>query len=156
MGKYSYNDVANWFLLKGKGKITPKKLQRLVYYAYAWVLTLLNDSSEELNIRLFDDAKFEAWIHGPALRDLHAEYASYGFENIDEPKEQPAFVEDVEDILEQVWEVYGNYTANQLESMTHQEKPWRNARKDLSPSDSSSTLIDDRDIFNYYVKRIEE
>ena len=52
MVKYSYNDVADLFLVEGKGKISPKKLQKLVYYAYAWVLTLLNDSSEELNIRL--------------------------------------------------------------------------------------------------------
>lgn len=155
MAKYSYNDVANWFLVKGKGEISPKKLQKLVYYAYAWVLTLLNDSSEELNTRLFDDAKFEAWVHGPALCDLHTEYASYGFENIDEPKEQPEFVENIQDILEQVWEVYGDYSADQLESMTHQEDPWKKARKDLSPLDSSSTLIDDRDIFNYYIQRIE-
>lgn len=154
MVKYSYNKVADWFLVEGKGKISPKKLQKLVYYAYAWVLTLLNDSSEELNIRLFDDAKFEAWVHGPVLRDLYAKYASYGFENIEEPKEQPKFDEDIQDILEQVWEVYGNYSADQLESMTHQEKPWRNARKDLSPLDSSSTLIDDRDIFNCYIQRV--
>ena len=38
MVKYSYNDVADWFLVKGKGEISPKKLQKLVYYAYAWVL----------------------------------------------------------------------------------------------------------------------
>lgn len=154
MVKYSYEDVANWFLVKGKGEISPKKLQKLVYYAYAWTLTLLNDSSEELNIRLFDDAKFEAWIHGSVLYDLYTKYASYGFENIDEPKEQPAFVEDVEDILEQVWEVYGNYTADQLESMTHQETPWKNARRDLSPLDSSSVPINDRDIFNCYIQRV--
>lgn len=154
MVKYSYNDVANWFLVEGKGEISPKKLQKLVYYAYAWVLTLLNDSSEELNTRLFEDAKFEAWVHGPVLRDLYAKYASYGFENIEEPKEQPEFVEDVQDILEQVWEVYGDYSADQLESMTHQEDPWKNARKGLLPLDSSSTLIDDRDIFKYYIQRV--
>ena len=81
-------------------------------------------------------------------------YASYGFENIEEPKEQPEFVEDVQDILEQVWEVYGDYSADQLESMTHQEDPWKNARKGLLPLDSSSTLIDDRDIFKYYIQRV--
>ena len=150
MVKYSYNDVADWFLVKGKGKISSKKLQKLVYYAYAWVLTLLNDSSEELNIRLFDDAKFEAWVHGPVLRNLYAEYASYGFENIEEPKEQPEFVDDIQDILEQVWEVYGSYSGNQLESMTQQEVPWKNAHKDLSSLDSNSNSINDRDIFNFY------
>lgn len=35
--------VANWFLTKES--MTPKKVQKLVYYAYSWYLTLMNEKS---------------------------------------------------------------------------------------------------------------
>ena len=41
MSKYTVEEVAAWFLAHGNRDISPKKLQKLVYYAYAWVLTLL-------------------------------------------------------------------------------------------------------------------
>lgn len=154
MSQYTYDEVADWFLAKGEGKISPKKLQKLVYYAYAWTLTLLNDSAENLTNKLFDDGRFEAWVHGPVIHGLYNEYAEYGFNNISKFKTQPTFTEDIEDVLNQVWDVYGKYNADQLESMTHQESPWKNARKGLSPLDSSSNPISDKDIFNCYIKRI--
>lgn len=154
MGQYTYDEVADWFLAKGNGKISPKKLQKLVYYAYAWALTLLNDSADELNNRLFDNGRFEAWVHGPVIHGLYNEYSEYGFNSITEEKNMPTFTEDVEDILNQVWDVYGKYSADQLESMTHQELPWQNARKGLSPLDSSSNIISDEDIYNCYIQRV--
>ena len=154
MSQYTYDEVADWFLSKGEGKISPKKLQKLVYYAYAWTLTLLNDSAENLTNKLFDDGRFEAWVHGPVIHGLYSEYSEYGFNNISKSKTRPTFTEDIEDVLNQVWDVYGKYNADQLESMTHQESPWKNARKDLSPLDSSSNFISDKDIFNCYIKRI--
>lgn len=154
MSQYTYNEVADWFLSKGEGKISPKKLQKLVYYAYAWTLTLLNDSPDHLTNRLFDDAHFEAWVHGPVIHELYNEYSKYGFNPIDCVKHQPTFTEDVKDVLQQVWDVYSKYTADELESMTHQESPWKNAREGLSPLDSSSKEISDKDIFNCYIQRV--
>ena len=52
---YTFKDVAKWFLAKGNKDISPKKLQKLVYYAYAWTLTLLNNSSDDLENKLFED-----------------------------------------------------------------------------------------------------
>ena len=43
-------DIANWFL--SKESMSPKKIQKLVYYAYSWYLTLMNDSEEELTNKL--------------------------------------------------------------------------------------------------------
>ena len=61
--------VANFYL--SKQSMSPKKLQKILYYAYAWTLALLNDDEEHLNNRLFD-SKFEAWVHGPVLPEVFA------------------------------------------------------------------------------------
>lgn len=45
--------IAKWFL--SKESMSPKKIQKLVYYAYSWYLTLMNDSVEYLNNKLFDE-----------------------------------------------------------------------------------------------------
>lgn len=155
MSQYTYDEVANWFLSKGEGKISPKKLQKLVYYAYAWTLTLLNDSVNKLDNRLFEGVQFEAWIHGPVIHELYNKYSKYGFNNINETKECPEFTEDIQDILDQVWNVYDQYSADELESMTHQELPWQNARKGLSPLESSSQKINDQNIYNCYIQRVD-
>ena len=37
---YTVNNVSDFFL--SKDTISPKKLQKLVYYAYAWYIALVN------------------------------------------------------------------------------------------------------------------
>lgn len=145
--RYSDLDVAKWFL--SKQSMSPKKLQKLLYYAYSWVLTLTNDSADDIENKLFEN-NFEAWVHGPVLRDIYNEYREYGYRKIPQTNCGITFSDDINDILRQVWEVYGNYTADELESLTHQESPWKNARKGLSPVEASDKPILDKDIFNCY------
>ncbi|WP_423710358.1 Panacea domain-containing protein [Latilactobacillus curvatus] len=152
MKEYTTSQIANWFL--AKESISPKKLQKLMYYAYAWTLTLTNDSPDELNNRLFND-KFQAWVHGPVLNDIYHQYAQYGYHNIDSKDiEKPNLVSDIEDILEQVWDVYGKYSADELESLTHQESPWKTARAGVDPLESCQNELDDRIIYECYISRI--
>jgi len=148
---YSVQQVATWFL--AQSSMSPKKLQKLMYYAYVWVLTLTNEDANHLNNRLFD-VRFEAWVHGPVLKQIYRQYNQYGFSDIPQATQTPEFVSDITDILHQVWEVYGHYTANELESMTHQELPWQEARQDLSPLEASSRELSDRTIFDFYVAQV--
>ncbi|WP_053942361.1 Panacea domain-containing protein [Kallipyga gabonensis] len=147
-------DVADWFL--SKESMSPKKLQKLVYYAYAWSLTLLNDSINSLEYRLFEDAHPEAWVHGPVFPELYRQYKRYGASDI--PKRtgesNSTFSSDELDVLEQVWDVYGRYSANQLEHFTHQEDPWKNARVDCASYEVCTNVIKDRDIFECYADRL--
>ncbi|MDO5714201.1 MAG: DUF4065 domain-containing protein [Tissierellia bacterium] len=144
-------EVAQWFL--NKKSLTPKKLQKLVYYAYAWFLTLMNEDKYNLDNRLFND-RAQAWIHGPVFPKLYNEYKEYGYMDIPSIENKPRFSEDVEDVLEQVWEVYGKFNANQLESITHSEEPWIKARGNVSPEDICTNEIDDSEIFMCYSKRL--
>lgn len=96
---YTVNDIADWFL--GKDSMSPKKLQKLVYYAYAWVLTLMNENEDDLDVKLFD-SRLEAWIHGPLFPELYHKYK--GESIIPQKSSVPRFDEDMEDIMEQVWQ----------------------------------------------------
>lgn len=150
---YTVFQVADWFL--SKSAMTPKKLQKIVYYAYAWTLTLMNDKVNDLQVKLFEDDHIEAWVHGPVMPNLYAKYRQYGYQVIDKQDDvEVVFNEDVQDVLQQVWDIYGDYNADQLESITHQESPWKKARVGLSVLESSNDEINDADIFNYYIKRV--
>lgn len=146
------NDVVRWFL--SQESMSPKKLQKLLYYAYSWGLVFLNDERGSIENKLFD-GKFEAWVHGPVMYDIWKEFKEYGFMDI--PQNVGTVItlrEDIEDILRQVYEAYGDFTGNQLEILTHSEEPWIEAREGSLPMDSSDNLIKDTTIYNYYVQKL--
>ena len=146
---YTVNNVADFFLSKDAN--SPKKLQKLVYYAYAWYIALVNEDVNNLSSKLFD-SRIEAWIHGPVVPELYHEYKDYGGEDIPQKEnfDNNLFSTEALDILEQVWTVYGKYTGNQLEMMTHKEQPWINARGTVATYESSTNLVSDKDMFIYY------
>lgn len=155
----SYNvfDVADWFIEKAQedgGEISPKKLQKLLYYAYSWSLVFFNESSGNLSEKLFEN-NIEAWVHGPVIPEVYHEYKKYGYDPIVKDVKKPCFSEDTEDVLNQVWDIYGGYNGNQLESITHQEEPWIEARGDSKPLDASNVLLNDKTIFSYYLGELE-
>lgn len=141
---YNVFDVANWFLQKEP--MTHKKLQKLCYYAQAWSLALR--SSE-----IMEDVPFEAWVHGPVNPELWRECRDFGWNSIDKDflsdKANSIDEKDVE-LLESVWETYGHLYGSQLETLTHTEPPWINARGDVDAFCPSNTVISCNDMKNYY------
>lgn len=150
---YTVYDIANWFLNR-LDNVTNKKLQKLVYYAYSWYLVFNNESAENIEWRFFEN-KFEAWVHGAVYPELYTKYKKYGSGVIPRYEgDLPEFSDDDLDVLNQVLEVYGDFTGNELESICHQESPWKEARKDLSAYEPSHELISDKAIFNCYSARL--
>lgn len=149
MVMHTVDNVADFFLTKEA--MSPKKLQKLVYYAYAWSIALLNDNVNELHFRLFDD-RIEAWVHGPVVPALYQKYKDYGWHDIPmiTSFDVRIFASDILDVLEQVWAAYGSLTGNQLEMISHQEKPWIVARKGAPAYASSSVAISDKEMFVFY------
>jgi uncharacterized phage-associated protein len=77
--KITIYTISDFFL--SKRALTPKKLQKLVYYAYAWFIALNNQSAEEIESVLFEEAP-EAWVHGPVFPSLYAKYKGYCWHEI--------------------------------------------------------------------------
>lgn len=141
-----------WFL--SKKPMSPKKLQKMLYYAQSWTITLENENANDIKNRLFKE-NFEAWVHGPVIPSVYQEYKQYGYTNIPQINKNVEFDEDIENVLQQVLEVYGDYNGNELENITHQEEPWQNAREGFSSLELCQNVISEKDMFEYYLKQAE-
>jgi len=118
-------DIANYFLSllddNAGDAITNLKMQKLVYYAQGFALAILGRPIFVENI--------EAWMHGPVVPELYQLFRQYGNQPLPQPKEDwdlQMFTEEEKNLLNNVYETYGQFSAWRLRDMTHEEKPWRN------------------------------
>lgn len=68
--------IAQFFISKG-GNIDHLKLQKLVYYAQAWFVSIYPDKEP-----LFDEP-IEAWSHGPVVRSVYNRFRKYGMNRLE-------------------------------------------------------------------------
>ena len=120
------HDVANYFLSLSNDEdsgdlISNLKLQKLVYYAQGIHLAVYGEP-------LFDDP-IEAWTHGPVVPSLYFEYREFGSGPIQASEDAgfESLTPDQQELLDEVWSVYGQFSAWKLRNMTHAEAPWKNA-----------------------------
>lgn len=141
-------DAAKYFLTKvdreSGDEMTHLKLQKICYYAQAWHLAVENKP-------LFN-TEFKAWAHGPVSVELWSEYKTYKWHPIPEPHDfdENAIDPNYREFLDEIWELYGKYTAKYLENLTHQELPWQEARKGLSDGEISNFPISNETMKEYY------
>jgi len=145
--------IAEYFIWKSQqeGKpVTNKKLQKLLYYAQAWSLVLKNEKMFAQDI--------EAWVHGPAIRDVYMEYKTFGFNPIKKDVDVDALKLPAEKValLNDVWGVYGKFDGDYLEMLSHSEGPWINARQGMEADVSSDNVIEHEAMRSFYGARLEE
>lgn len=128
-------DVANFFLMYASKDeeaelITNLKLQKLVYYAQGFHLAIFD--------KILFGEKVMAWRHGPVVQELYNTYKCHGGGQIplppDAEKSIDKFTEEQRELLSDIYQTYGQYTAWRLRDMTHEEAPWLEAdrkRKNL-------------------------
>lgn len=130
--------------------ITHLKLQKILYYAHAWHLAIENE-------KLFD-THFEAWAHGPVNPGVFQEYRGYGYNPIPFPEDFDIneYSDDEMEFLDEIWNLYGKYDAKFLESLTHKEQPWREARGNLPDGARCDTPISEESMIRYYGGMLED
>ena len=134
---YDVEDIAEWFLNKNRIQmnfedseyITNLKLQKLLYYAQGYILA-------KKDTPLFSD-DFVAWEHGPVIRKVYDKYKINGASGIKYDEDFTVQIDDeINEILEEVYNKYGQYTAWKLRNMTHAETPWKTtARNEIISKD---------------------
>ena len=141
-------DIADYFLSltdeEAGDSISNLKLQKLVYYAQGFSLALHGKP-------LFSEA-IEAWAHGPVVPELYQKYKSYGCRGIEKPKDIDfdKYSNEVKDLLNDVWNVYGQYSAWRLRALAHEEPPWQVAYN------SGTSVISHKELTEYFKTQIEE
>lgn len=131
--------IANFFLSivdrESGSSITPLKLQKILYYAQGYYLA-------KENRPLFKE-DFEAWAHGPANPGIYDKYKDYVSGAIDAPEDKdiPVLEDKLVDFLYSIWNTFGIYDGKYLESLTHQETPWIEARRGYQPGEKCSVII---------------
>lgn len=117
--------VAEYFLSKvdedAGDSISNLKLQKLVYYAQAYHLAMYG-------LPLIPEP-VEAWEHGPVVPDLYHSFKEHGSQPIppSDDFDASAYDERTRELLDEVYEVFGQYSAAKLRNLTHAERPWKEA-----------------------------
>ena len=148
-------DVAKYFIIRShesgrEDTITNMKVQKLLYYA------------QSLHLALFDEPLFEqeiqAWRYGPVCPVAYSFYS--GFEANQLPIPSPEILESIpnsqKEVLDEVWQYFGEYHAYSLSGLTHLEFPWKKARKGLHPNAPSQEQISQQDMRLLGLKKLEE
>jgi uncharacterized phage-associated protein len=117
-------DIADYFLNRADPEvgdlISNLKLQKLVYYA------------QGLHLALYDAPLFpepiEAWMHGPVVPVLYHKYKEYKSEaipRVERVENLHRFTQEQVELLDDIYELYGQFSAWKLRNMTHEEAPWK-------------------------------
>lgn len=135
------HDVAA-YILERPGKLTAMKLQKLVYYAQAW--SLVWDEKP-----LFGEP-IEAWVNGPVVRELYDQHRGL-FEVESWPSGDSSKLDETQrETIDAVLEFYGPKSSQWLSDLTHQEDPWREARRGLAPHERGRHEITHASLAEYY------
>lgn len=142
-------DVADYFLSlcddDNGDLISNLKIQKLVYYAQGFSLAI--------NDRPLFEEKIQAWPHGPVIPDLYNKYKEYGnaalpVDNLD--IDFSKYSQEEIELLDEVYDMYGQFSAWKLRNMTHEEKPWISTFEK-----GKSNIISHEVLKNYFLTQIE-
>jgi len=139
-------DVADYFLSlvneEMDGRISNLKLQKLLYYAQGFHLAIYNK-------RLFDST-IQAWDHGPVVPEVYQKYKKYGAKGIPSPKaiDYDKYDDTTKEFLDEIYDVFGQFSAWKLRNMTHTEPPWKNAS-------GVNGTISDKSMKEYFKTRLK-
>ena len=136
-------DVAKYIAEK-TGELTAMKLQKLVYYSQAWNLVWEEEP-------LFGE-EIEAWANGPVVPELYQRHK--GMLKVDASlfgdADSNSLDATAQTNIDKVLSFYGEKAAFELSHMTHQEKPWLDARGDTPVGANSNAIITQASMLEYY------
>lgn len=146
--KYKAEDIANYYISRSNKEfidkngvaegITNLKLQKMLYFAQVAHLSVYEKP-------LFDE-EIVAWQFGPVIQEIYNKYKEYKNQPIDPSGANFELDADIIKFLENVWDIYGKYSASELVQMTHSHQPWK---EKFNGPDDDKVITKDR-IIEYY------
>jgi uncharacterized phage-associated protein len=145
---YKVLDIAKKLIFKaqndepnGGERLTNLKLQKLLYYQQGFHLAVFDTPLFEEDV--------EAWMYGPVVPVVYNEYSSYGSSSLPEVKETISLSDEEEELFNEVYDAYRDFSAIGLMNRTHKEKPWAS----VYPHDRG-TVISQKSMKEYFLTQV--
>lgn len=141
--------IANYVLSK-TGAIDALKLQKTLYFIEAIHLARFGTS--------LIDEDFEAWVHGPVLKNVYNAFKSQStyHSNIDKSGDIEGY-KDLKNeqlvLINEIIEDCVDKSSSKLRSDSH-DLVWLQTRKGLGPNDNSNRKMDKKQIRSHYRKEL--
>lgn len=142
-------------------KISPMKLQKLIYYCHA-------DFLVQRGFPLVDQ-EFEAWEYGPVIPSIFHEFKKHGSGAINSRAHRfdPAVcgvveaplcrLGDDEEFVKGLFDIYVRYSASALSNMSHSERgPWAETLRRFAAGSHKGRCIENRTIEKHHRRPIEQ
>ena len=129
-------------------EVTPLMLQKLLYFIQGVYSALYGKPIFEEDCR--------AWVHGPVYPEVYELFRDFKYNPIDDARfalfegTADSLTEEEKDVIDLVVNTFGMYSGKALERITHNEDPWKEARKGYGDSIPSSELLQKERIMKYY------
>ena len=130
-------------------EVTPLMLQKLLYFIQGIYSALYGSPIFEEDCR--------AWIHGPVYPEVYKLFRDFKYNPIDDARfallkgREDILAEDEKHVIDLVVNTFGIYSGKVLKKITHNEDPWKDARKGYGDDIPSSELSPKKRIMEYYI-----
>ena len=129
-------------------------LQKLLYF--------IQGESYALNGEPIFPENCQAWVHGPVYPEVYDMFRNFKFNPIEDARF--AIFECAEDVLTEkehhaidlVVNTFGEYSGKVLERITHEETPWKLARRGYADGIPANEQISMESIKSYYTEKSAE
>lgn len=136
------------YIFEQAREVTPLALQKMLYYI------------QGIYMVLFEGALYEedcmAWVHGPVYESVYEMFRTFKYNPIDDnrfvmfKKSFQTLTEKEKEVIDLIIDTFGMYSGKTLESITHNEEPWKKAREGYLPMEPSNVVIEKADIKKYF------
>ena len=125
--------------------ISNLKVQKLLYYVQGFSLAMHDKP-------LFNEDIY-AWTYGPVVKEAYNHFKEFGsghieLSNEDFEKYYVEFSDAETQLICDVWEAYGQYSAFRLMEFTHEESPWRTT--------PINQIISHKKLKDYFLTQLKE
>ena len=129
-------------------EVTPLMLQKLLYF--------IQGVYSALHGRPIFEEDCRAWVHGPVFPAVYEMFRDFKYNPIDDARfallvgTEDVLTDDEKRVIDLVVNTFGMYGGKVLERITHNETPWKEARKGYGDGIPSGELLPKEKIMQYY------
>lgn len=136
------------YMFEQMQEVTPLALQKMLYYIQGIYMVLYKEP-------LFPE-ECRAWLHGPVYNKVYDLFRDFKYNPIEDNRfiflhgKAKVLSEEERRVLDLVIGSFGIYSGKTLEKITHNEKPWIDARQNYEEGEPSNEIMPKEAIGEYF------